>query len=213
MFENSEKRKEEAKKEKPNFKISKKSLKFILVFGLVFIFILKIYLPKIVNPNSEKVTTISKSALEKVIEINDLSTLDYTYNAVADVKDDEGKIKYHVAYDGIVTSGIDFSKIDISVDEEKKEISVNLPNSKIQDVSVDTGAMDYIFEEKRFETETVSHEAYKAAVEDLRKKAESEGSLLKMADDNAITAVKALIEPWVKQVDSEYKVEVKTNEK
>lgn len=43
--------------------------------------------------------TTSKTSLEKVIEINNLLMLDYFYNAIAVVKDDNGKETYHVAYE------------------------------------------------------------------------------------------------------------------
>lgn len=198
-----ENKKEEGKKGKNKFKF---------IIGLGLIIVLAIYIPKIINPNLEKVTTISKASLENVLKINDLSTFDYTYNAVTDVKDDKDKIKYHVSYEGLVTLGIDFSKIDISVDEEKKEISIILPNAQVQDISIDAGTMDYIFENKKYETETVSQESYKASVEDLKKRVDKQESLLEIANYNAITAVKALIEPWVNQLDGQYEVEVKTNE-
>lgn len=188
----------------------KNKIKFFVAF--LFIIILALYITKRINENREEVTTISKSSLENVIKINDLSTFDYTYNAVTDVKDDKGRIKYHVAYEGLVTLGIDFSKINISVDEEKKEISIILPNSQVQDISIDAGTMDYIFESKRYETETVSQESYKASVDDLTKRVEKQESLFEIANYNAITAVKALIEPWLNQVDGQYEVEVKTDE-
>ena len=56
-----------------------------------------IILPKMVKRNGGTVTTVSKAALEKVIEINDLSTLEYNYNAITKVYDkDNEKIKYYV---------------------------------------------------------------------------------------------------------------------
>ena len=60
------------------------------------------------------VTTISKASLEKVFEISELSTVDYSYNAVARAYEEDGVTpKYYVAYEGTVTAGIDFSKIDL----------------------------------------------------------------------------------------------------
>ena len=69
--------------------------------------------------------------------------------------------------------------------------------------------MNFIFEKKKYETETVSQEAYAACKEDLEKRVKEEQSLLSMAKENATEAVKALIEPWVQQVDKEYTVEIK----
>lgn len=103
------------------------------------------------------VTTISKASLEKVFEISELSTVDYSYNAVARAYEEDGATpKYYVAYEGTVTAGIDFSKIVIDIDEDTKIITITLPESEIQNTTVDFGSMDYIFENKKYETETVS---------------------------------------------------------
>lgn len=209
---NKEEKKQE-KKQRVKFRFSPKLITKILLLLVLFLLVFKVIIPKFISSKPDKVSTITKSSLEKVIEINDLETLDYTYNAVADVKDEEDRIKYHVAYDGVVTAGIDFSKIDILIDEENKEISLKLPKSTIQDVRVDTGTMDYIFERRSYETETVSQEAYKACLKDLKERADQEKDLLNMADENAQSTVKALVEPWVKDIDEKYTVEVVSNEK
>lgn len=202
---------ERNKKIKKKFYI-KKSIGLLLVLLLAF-GILKIYWPKIRNPRIEDVKTVSKSSLEKILEISDLSTLDYSYNAVVDVKDENGKVKYNLAYEGEVTSGIDFSKIAIDTDDEEKVIHILIPQAEIQEVRVDTGTMDYIFEKKSFETETVTEEAYKKAIEDLEKRASMDSNLLNMANENALDTVKALIEPWLNELDGEYRMEVEIDEK
>lgn len=156
-----------------------------------------------------KVTTISKASLEKVFEISELSTVDYAYNAVARAYEEDGETpKYYVAYDGTVTAGIDFSKIDIDIDEETKTITLTLPESEIQNTTVDFGSMDYIFENKKYETETISQEAYEMCRADLTERAAEEKDLLVLAKENAVTAVEALVNPWVQQLDEEYKVTI-----
>ena len=161
------------------------------------------------SDSTNRVTTISKSTLEKALEISELSTLDYTYNGVAEVKEDDGNIKYHVAYKGTVTAGIDFNKIDISVNNKNMKITMKIPDAVIQDTNVDMGSMEYIFTDEEYNTETVSQEAYKASKSDLKKKADKETKLLSMAKDNAKNSVEALINPWVKQINKEYTVEIK----
>lgn len=95
------------------------------------------------------VTTISKASLEKVFEISELSTVDYSYNAVARAYEEDGATpKYYVAYEGTVTAGIDFSKIVIDIDEDTKIITITLPESEIQNTTVDFGSMDYILKIK-----------------------------------------------------------------
>ncbi len=182
----------------------------IAVAAIVLLIICAIVvIPKMLNSDEEKVVTITKSSLEKIIKINDMSTLEYTYNAIAHVNDEDGKAKYHVAYEGTVTAGIDITKIDISVDEQNKKIKIVIPEAKIQAVDVDMAKMDFIFEKSKYETETVSQEAYKACLEDLEKRANSEDDLLSMAKENAVDSITALITPWIEQIDEEYSVKIK----
>ena len=190
-----------------------KKMKMIVtacLLGVVVIVIGGFVLNKSLHSNDSRVTTVTESSLEKVLEISDLSTLDYTYNSIVDVLDEDGEtVKYHVAYEGVVTAGIDFESVDVSVDEETKMITITVPEAVVQNVDVDMGTLEYIFEEKKYETETVSQEAYKACRADLEKKAMEEGHLLATAKENAVDAVNALMTPWIEQLDEEYQVEVK----
>ncbi len=157
-----------------------------------------------------EVTTITKTSLEKVFEISEFSTADYTYNAIAYAYEvDEVTPMYYVAYKGTVKAGMDFSKIEFEIDEENKEIVVNLPECEVLSTMVDFGSMEYIFADKKYETESVSQEAYKLCQEDLAKRAKEEKELLYLAQENAVSVVEALIYPWVTQLDKEYVVEIK----
>lgn len=113
-----------------------------------------------------------------------------------------------MAYDGTVTAGIDFSKIDINIDEETETITLILPESEILNTTVDFGSMDYIFKNGKDESETVSQETYELCRADLAERATKEENLLTLARENAVTAVEALVDPWVQQLDEEYKVNV-----
>jgi len=157
-----------------------------------------------------QLTTISKSSLQKIIEINELSTVDYTYNAtVTQYSEDSQDIKYHVAYEGTVTAGIDFHEIQIDINEDEKKITIVVPEVEIQGVRVDMGTMDYIFTKDKYETETISQEAYKLCKNDLEKRIEQEELLYTTAKENAISSVEALFKPWIETVDSDYIVEIK----
>ncbi len=155
-----------------------------------------------------EVTTISQSSLEKVFELSELATLEYTYNAVARAYDteDKTKIRYYVAYEGTVTVGIDFSKIIVDSDDGKKVISIEIPPCQIQDTTVDFGSMEYIFVDSSSQSETVSQEAYGICEDDLKKRAANEEQLMELAEENTRTTVEALVKPWVDQIDDTYKV-------
>ena len=110
----------------------------------------------------ETTTVISKTTLEKVLDISELSTGKAVYHGIAhvyDPKNDE-RVLYHVAYDATVKAGIDTDKIKIKIEKEAKKVTVTLPEVQIQDIDVDMGTLDYMFESKRSQTESVSKDAY-----------------------------------------------------
>ena len=189
----------------------KKNKKPKIILGIVILIVLIIgFKPGgVFHSSQNKVSTVSKSSLEKVLETSQLTTLQYTYNAIAEVKKEFfDTIKYHVAYEGTVQAGIDFEDIDIDINKEKKIITITLPEVSIQNVIVSAESMEYIFNDDKYESETVASEAYSACVKDLQTRAEKEVQLLQMAKHNARDVVQALIEPWVKQVDKEYTIEI-----
>lgn len=184
--------------------------KLILVLALVIIIGVGAFV--LISRNKDgQLTTISKASLQKIIEINELSTVDYTYNATAAkyVEDNVEEVKYYVAYEGTVTAGIDFHKIDIDVNEDEKIVTITIPEVEIHGIRVDMGTMEYIFVKDKFETETISQEAYKLCKEDLKKRVEKEKLLYSTAKENAVSSVEALFKPWIETIDKEYKVEIK----
>lgn len=188
-----------------------KNNRMIIAIAIFVIMILLVWAVtgKSLFSSQHTVTTVSKASLEKVLETSQLTTMQYTYNSIAEVKKDFfDTIKYHVAYEGTVQAGIDFKDIEIDIDENLKQIIITLPEVSVQHVIVNAETMEYIFEEDKYETETVASEAYGACVKDLQTRAEQEVQLLQMAKDNAKDTVQALIEPWVNQVDKEYTIEI-----
>lgn len=156
-----------------------------------------------------EVTTISKASLDKVFEISELSTADYVYNAVARAYgEDNATVKYYVAYEGKVKAGIDFSKIKIDIDHETKTIRITIPAIEFQEQTVDPGTLKYIFNDKKSERENIHQEAFELCEKDLKERVGKEKDLTELAEKNAVAVVKGLVEPWVEQIDKEYKVTV-----
>ncbi len=152
-----------------------------------------------------EVTTITEAEIKEVFEIAELETADYIYNAVVHVPTSDGTaIKYHVAYQGTVTAGIKFDDIEISVDNEQKTIYIKMPPVSILDTVVDSGKLQYIFENDKYDNETVFSEAYSACQKDLDSRAASEKTLLDLANENAKQVIEALVMPWVEQIDEGY---------
>ena len=207
-LENNNDKVENVKREKKCPKFIQKIILFIIIITLIM---LTISFIRVHNENRLTITT--KSSLEKIIEINKLSTIEYTYNAiVAKYKDDEVKddnVEYYVAYNGKVTAGIDFNEVNIDVNYKEKKIYITLPNVEIHEINVDMGTLDYIYEENTSEKDSISQEAYKLCKNDLRERAKNETELLVNANENAKSAIEALIKPWIESVDKEFQIEFK----
>ena len=197
-------------KERPRTKrIKFKHIAVVFVIILVIITALMIKI-KIFNKKSEP-TIISKATLEKVINVSDLSTFEAIYNGVAAVENEEKpeNIDYYVSYEAKVKAGIDFALVEVEVNEAEKIITVTLPEVKITDVDVDIASLDYIFMNNKANTQTVSEQAYKKCIKDVTKESNSTDEIYESARQNARNIVEALISPFVEQLDSEYKLEIK----
>ena len=180
---------------------------FVIIAVIITALMIKI---KIFNKKSEP-TIISKATLEKVINVSDLSTFEAIYNGVAAVANEENpeNIDYYVSYEAKVKAGIDFELVEVEVNETDKVITVTLPEVKITDVDVDIASLGYIFMNNKANTQTVSEQAYKKCIKDVTKESNSTDEIYESARQNARNIVEALISPFVEQLDSEYKLEIK----
>ncbi len=198
------------KMKKRKLNISKFRPKSMTIIILSTTLMLLAVIVLILSKNSNgQLTTISKSSLQKVIEINELSTVDYTYNATATKYDENNDEMYYVAYEGTVTAGIDFNELKFDVIDDEKKVVITVPNVEIHSTKVDMGTMEYIFTKNKYETEDISHEAYKLCKEDLKSRIEKENVLYDTARENAISSVEALFKPWIDTIDNSYTVEIK----
>ena len=156
----------------------------------------------IAAPSGETTITV-KTSLKEVIESSELSTSKYTYNSIAKAKidpknpEDEDNIRYYVSYKGEVRSGFDFSKIKI--EEDEKGLIVIIPKMQIHEIVVKKG-MDYIFTKDKYDTENTYAEALEICVADLRKKAEANETLRRVAVESAIETLTALTKPFEEQL-------------
>lgn len=190
-------------------KLSKKYLIALICFFIVIILIITTIM--FVNKNSRKnLEIITKSNLEKIINVSDLSTLEAVYNGIAKVTNNEepDEVAYYVSYDAKIKAGIDFQEVDINLDNEKKVIKVKIPEIKINDINVDIASLDYIFMDDKSNTETVSEQAYKKCIEDVTNEINTEDAIYELAKENAQNVIEALIKPFINQLDAEYKLEI-----
>ena len=89
----------------------------------------------------------NKSTLERIINVSELSTFTAVYNGIARVANEKKheKIDYYVSYEATVNAGIDFQKVEISMDEEQKTITLKVPEAHITNQSVEMSSLDFIF--------------------------------------------------------------------
>lgn len=196
-------------KEKAKFKIppviAKLPFKLKIILLISAVALVVVLFVAIGSGGKSSMKTISKSSLQEILEISELSTVEYTYNAIA-TKKEKDKDLYYVAYEGEVKAGIEFDKIDINISEEEKKIILKIPEIHIQEWTVNMGTLEYIFTKSKYETEDVSQEAYKLCKEDLKKRVESDNVLFDMAKENAVSTVEALFKPWIDTIDDSYTI-------
>lgn len=185
-------------------------MRIMLLVVIAVVVVVGIFLLFNTANKENKKEIITKSTLEKIIYVSELSTYEAIYNGVARVvnKENPEKIDYYVSYEAKVKAGIDFEQIDINVDNDEKIISVTIPEIEITDVNVDIASLDYIFENDKANAASVSQEAYKACIEDVTNESEKEDAIYELAAQNAKNIIEALIKPFVQQLDSEYQLEI-----
>lgn len=160
------------------------------------------------NDGSEKVLT--KQTLMKIVNVSELSTSTSIYNGVAKVMNEKKpeKVDYYVSYEAKVAAGIDFDKIEITVDPDEKKIVIKLPEAKITNIDVDIASMDFIFVDKRANKSTVTETALKACEADVDAESREQSAILDLAQQNAVNVATALVKPFVEQLDEEYTLTV-----
>ena len=162
------------------------------------------------NAKKEEPEIISLTALKKMVDVSDMSTFEAIYNGIAEVENeaDLAQIDYYVSYEAKVKAGFDFENLNMQVDHDRKVITVKIPEIKITDVNVDIGSLDYIFENKKANTETVSEQAYKECIEDVTKESAEEKAIYELAKQNAKNTMEAIIQPFMEQLDEEYQLQI-----
>lgn len=159
--------------------------------------------------------TISEASLKEIIEVEELSTLEYTYNSYCPVyrTDKNGNptddIKYYVSYKGAVKAGFEFDKLSVTTDQNKKVVSVIIPEINITSVHIDETELDFIFVKEKYNTGETFQEAFKACEIDLKNEAEKNDTLKEYARNNAISAMEALLTPWKETLPEGYTIEIK----
>ncbi len=178
----------------------------ILLLGVAFSFF---FHPQ--QTNKRKITTVTKSSLQKVLDVSDFSTLEFRYGSVAQALDDKGKVKYYVSYNGTVQIGINFEKIakSVSVDNTNKIVTLTLPQPSVQSPIVNVDTLEYIFVKEKYNKPGLTDEALKVCQQDLSNEIQNNKEIFDIAKENAKSAITQLLDPWLKQLGDEYELVIK----
>lgn len=102
---------------------------------------------------------------------------------------------YLVTYDGVVTAGLDFAAVTVTLDEENLLCTVTLPAARIRNVDIDTESFTLV-SEKSGVFNPLSASDYNSSLKELeanaREKAAEKG-LLERADENAAELVRSFV--------------------
>ena len=133
----------EEKKKHPNpLTILMKSKKAVVI--IIIVIILIIMFGPLVKSKLQPTRYISSSELEKIVSTSDLNVARITYNGIADVKNEKGKIKYYVYYESTVTAAVDMTQIKFEVDNEDKVIKPILPEIEFNKPIIKEKSFDFI---------------------------------------------------------------------
>ncbi|MBP3923371.1 MAG: DUF4230 domain-containing protein [Ruminiclostridium sp.] len=183
---------------------------FVVIIVLVTVAVVLAIISSGEKPEEPKKELITEVMLQEVIDVSELSTFEAVYNGVAKVynKQKPINIDYYVSYCSKIKAGIDFDKVELSVDNEAKKITATLPEVTITDVTVDITTLDYIFQNAAANNSSVAEEAYKACIEDATTESRRQKDIYTFAQQNAENVITALITPFVSQLDNEYTLEI-----
>ncbi len=116
-------------------KAKKRRLVGVLVVAAVLV-VLGVVVTQIIMPLSSPASsnTFATSTLKKAVEVDKLSTVEYTYQGIAE-KTEQGllkeSVKYRVKYETTITAYFSMSEIEFSKDEDAKTCTAYLPNPTI----------------------------------------------------------------------------------
>ena len=164
----------------------------------------------VVRKEVEKIVTVEKEITADVIQdgLNDVGVLvteEYYFTEVVGFSSIKKLFKklelgitessYLASYDGVVTAGIDFTKITVSKDSELHMVEVRLPKAEILNVDIDPESFE-LYSEKTGLGNPISAEDFNSSLVELENTASEkaiERGILDRADQNAKTVVKNFI--------------------
>ena len=165
----------------------------VICFTLIFLNLPK----KKAEPQIDVTVTLTK-----IVNTSDLATSVFQYQGIVEIPNQKKpeKIDYYICYDASVYAGIDFSQVKFTEDKANKTITATLPEVKILDTVVDPSSMDFMFQNKKADSISVTDVALTACETDIQQECTTDSALLDVARMNAENAIRALAEPVIQNI-------------
>lgn len=173
---------------------------FIAVAGIVIVVILLVAF----FWGSGKTEIQVETALKEMIKASDVSTAEYTYNSIAEIKN-EKEIECYVSYEGKVKMGFDLEQVQVI--SEKNKLYVIIPEIKVTTVEVGE-KLDYLFTKSKYDKEGYYAKAHATCYGDLVNKAKQNQAMTELTIENAIETMKGLTEPLQNMLKDGIELEV-----
>lgn len=170
--------------------------KLIIIGTIAAIILLTVLLIVVFAPKG-RTTFDAEASLREIFEISNLSTVEHTYNGIAEARNDK-EVKYHIYYEGKVKAGFDIEKVKIVKDGDT--VTIIIPTITIHTVEIYEDSMDYIFTKTKYDTETTLAEAINICKEDLLNEILQSDAFINTAKESARDAILALTQPFLSEV-------------
>lgn len=181
-----------------------KNIKFFIPIVLITIILTTIVI-NTVSKSSDNETIISSEWLKQsLINISELSVIEYNYTNVAKFED-ANKIlgltvpfsqKYFiVAYDGKIKAGVDLNSLEIDINSDQKLVNIAIKNSKIISHEMFDDKLE-IFDEQNAIFNPIQIEDFTSFISDQKEQLELEiieGGLLVEADEKSKEFIKQFV--------------------
>lgn len=179
---------------------TKKTLKIVFITVFVIAVLIAGYFLFFANSEKEIITT---SELEKVVNIDELSTSKFMYGGIAEKKKDNGKTDYHVKYQATLNVSVDMSDIKFVIDNESKTVTPILPKLIINadNANVDPKSISTIPSNEDDDIKS----CFEICKEDIAKEASNNKELHKAALTNLKSFVEAMVTPLIENKGYELK--------
>ena len=154
--------------------------------------------------DSHETRYLATSDLKSAVDIDSLSTIDYSYHGIAEKHSQflwQDRVDYRVKYEAHIRASYTLSDIQFGIDEENKVVTAYLPEAVIGDPQLDNSKFGYLPENATADMKDVIALCREDAANDVDKE-----EIKKQVDASLQDTVKALTLPLL---GDEYKLEFK----